>query len=96
MILTAEQIKALEPYEQYFTTAILSKYARYPGSHGVHLIHQIYTAATKRAIRLNSSCSTCIFRLLVDCGTLYFKDKEELEKSREVKTDKHKRGRKRN
>ena len=85
MTLTAEQIKALEPYEQHFTTAIRSKYARYPGSHGIHLIHQIYTTATKRAIRLNTSCSTCIFRLLVDCGTLYFKDKEELEKSQEVK-----------
>lgn len=85
MILTAEQIKALEPYEQHFKTAIKSRYARYPGSQGVHLIHQIYTSATKRAMRLNTSCSTCIFRLLVDCGTLYFKDKEELEKSQEVK-----------
>ena len=83
MILTAEQIKALEPYEQHFNTAIKSKYARYPGVHGVHLIHKIYTTATKRAMHLNSSCSSCIFRLLVDCGTLYFKDKEELEKSLE-------------
>ena len=85
MILSAEQIKALEPYEQHFITAIRSKYARYPGAHGVHLIHQIYTEATKKGIRLNSSCSSCIFRLLVECGTLYFKDKEELEKSKEVK-----------
>ena len=83
MTLTAEQIKALEPYEQYFITAIKSKYARYPGAHGVHLIHHIYTEATKKGIRLNSSCSSCIFRLLVECGTIYFKDKEELEKSRE-------------
>ena len=85
MVFSAEQIKALEAYEQYFKTAINSRYARYPGSHGVHLIHQIYTDATKRAIRLNTSCSSCIFRLLVDCGTLYFMDKEELEKAQEVK-----------
>lgn len=83
MTFTAEQLKALEPYEQHFTTAIRSKYARYPGAHGVHLIHKIYTTATKRAMYLNSSCSSCIFRLLVDCGTLYFKDKEEIEKSQE-------------
>ena len=85
MILNAEQLKTLEPYEKYFTTAIQSKYARYPGEHAVRLIHSIYTSATKQSIRLNTSCSSCIFRLLVECGTIYFKDKEELEKSQEVK-----------
>lgn len=88
MRLTENQIKALEPYEQHFTTAIRSKYARYPGINGVKLIHQIYSDATKSAMQLNASCSSCIFRLLVDCGTLYFKDKEELEKSKVVKPKK--------
>ena len=85
MTFTTEQFKALEPYEQHFSTAIRSRYARYPGSNGVHLIHQIYTDATKQSIRLNASCSSCIFRLLVDCGTIYFKDKQELEQMKEVK-----------
>jgi hypothetical protein len=77
MIFSEEQFKALEPFEQHFETAIKSRYAKYPGSNAVHNIHQIYTEATKKAIRLNVSCSTCIFRLLVDCGELYFKDKQE-------------------
>ena len=90
MRLTENQIKALEPYEQHFTTAIRSKYARYPGINGVKLIHQIYSDATKSAMQLNASCSSCIFRLLTEVGTLYFKDKEELEKQ----TEKPKRTRK--
>lgn len=77
MIFSEEQFKALEPFEQHFETAIVSRYAKYPGSNAVHKIHQIYTEVSKNPTRLNASCSTCIFRLLVDCGELYFKDKEE-------------------
>ena len=85
MIFNAEQLKALEPYEKHFETAIRSRYARYPGVNGVRIIHGIYATAVKTAPALHASCSSCIFRLLTDVGTLYFKDKEELEKSQEVK-----------
>jgi hypothetical protein len=85
MTFTAEQLKALEPYEQHFNTAIRSRYARYPGQNGVRFIHQIYSSVVKNATRLNASCSSCIFRLLTEAGTLYFKDKEELERQTEVK-----------
>jgi hypothetical protein len=78
MTFTAEQLKALEPYEQHFTTAIRSKYARYPGLNGVQLIHSIYSSVVKNTPRLNASCSSCIFRLLTECGQMYFKDKEEM------------------
>jgi hypothetical protein len=78
MTFTAEQLKALEPYEQHFTTAIRSKYARYPGVNGVRIIHGIYATAVKTAPALHASCSSCIFRLLTDVGTLYFKDNEEM------------------
>ena len=83
MILTAEQLKMLEPYESHFRTAIDSRYARYPGASAVHTIHQIYSEATGTRTPLHASCSNCIFRLLVDCGTLYFKDKKELEQIQE-------------
>lgn len=85
MVFTKEQMELLSPYEQHFTTAIRSKYARYPGVNGVRIIHGIYATAVKTAPALHASCSSCIFRLLTDVGTLYFKDKEELEKSQEVK-----------
>lgn len=88
MTFTTEQIKALEPYEKHFMTAIRSRYARYPGVNGVRIIHGIYAAAVKGVRSVNTSCSSCIFRLLTDVGTLYFKDKEEIEKQNEVKPKK--------
>lgn len=83
MTLTAEQLKALEPYEQHFTTAIRSKYARYPGVNGVRIIHGIYSEVVKGVPPINTSCSSCIFRLLTEVGTLYFKDKEDQEKQKQ-------------
>lgn len=85
MVFTKEQIERLSAYEQYFTTAIRSRYARYPGTPALMTIHKILTEATGRTSILHTSCSSCVFRLLVDCGTLYFKDKEELERSQEAK-----------
>lgn len=88
MTFTKEQLKVLEPYEKHFTTALRSKYARYPGVNGVRIIFGTYAAAVKGVPKVNESCSSCIFRLLSEVGTLYFKDKEELEKQSEVKPKK--------
>lgn len=85
MTFTIDQLKSLEPYEKHFTTAIRSRYARYPGVNGVRIIHGIYSQAVKGVPSINASCSSCIFRLLTEVGTLYFKDKEELEKQTEQK-----------
>lgn len=79
MTLTKEQLKALEPYETNFMTAIRSKYARHPGQHGVKTIHEVYSSVVRNAPKLNTSCSSCVLSLLVDCGRIYFKDKAEME-----------------
>lgn len=80
MNFTKEQLKTLEQYEQHFTTAIRSRYARYPGQHAMQTIHEIYSSVVGNAApRLNTSCSSCVFRLLVECGTMYFNDKAEAE-----------------
>lgn len=89
MILTAEQLKMLEPYESHFRTAIDSRYARYPGANGITIIHSVYSQVAKSVPPLNTSCSSCIFRLLTEVGAIYFKDKEEMQKA-----DKPKRKRK--
>ena len=77
--MTNEQFKALEPYEEYFRTAITASYARYPGLIGVQTIHGVYCDITGTRTQLNKSCSSCIFRLLVDCGTLYYEEKKKRE-----------------
>lgn len=85
-MMTAEQVKALEPYENNFLTAMRSRYARYPGEVGIKTIHRIYCEVSKTNPRLNTGCSSCIFRLLVDCGKLYFEAKQELEKEQTMQT----------
>jgi hypothetical protein len=89
MILTAEQIKELSQYESHFKTAIESRYAKYPGAIGITTIHSVYSQVAKNVPPLNTSCSSCIFRLLTEVGAIYFKDKEEMQK-----TDKPKRKKK--
>lgn len=103
MKLTEEQYLSLIRYEEFFRTAIKSKYSRFPGSSALHLIHEIYVNVTGIKQRLNASCSTCILRLLTDMGNIYFKEKEEresrvnviqnefpVEEKVEVKTEKRK------
>lgn len=80
MRLTQEQIKELEPFEHHFTTAIRSRYARYPGQMALQKIHAIYSSVVPTAPKLNTSCSQCVFRLILDTATIYFADKEEMEK----------------
>lgn len=77
-MMTAEQVKALEPFENFFLTAMRSGYARYPGEVGIKTIHKVYCEVSKTNPRLNTGCSSCIFRLLVDCGKLYFEAKQGL------------------
>ena len=108
MRLTDEQFQTLSKYEEQFRTAVKSRWARFPGTSAMHVIHNIKTQVTGHASRLNTSCSSCILRLLTEMGNIYFADKAEREQKRvqvseeqmpvlekvEVKTDKPKRGRK--
>lgn len=109
MRLTDEQFQTLSKYEEQFRTAVKSRWARFPGTSAIHVIHNIKTQVTGHASRLNTSCSTCVLRLLTEMGNIYFADKTEREELRrvkvlneqvekkekvEVKTDKPKRGRK--
>ena len=109
MRLTDEQFQTLSKCEEQFRTAVKSRWARFPGTSAMHVIHNIKTQVTGHASRLNTSCSTCVLRLLTEMGNIYFADKAEREELRrvkvlneqvekkekvEVKTDKPKRGRK--
>lgn len=78
--MTNEQYEALAPYEPYFKTAIYSQYAKYCGLSGTQTIHRVYCEITGIKTQLNASCSSCIFRLLVDCGRLFFAEKEKRAK----------------
>lgn len=109
MRLTDEQFQTLSKYEDQFRTAVKSRWARFPGTSAMYVIHNIKTQVTGHASRLNTSCSTCVLRLLTEMGNIYFADKAEREQQKRVvvtaeelefrekvsvMTDKPKRGRK--
>lgn len=107
MKLTDEQFELLKKYEAQFRTAVNAKWANNPGTAALNQIHNVMVQLTGRNVRLNTSCSTCVLRLLTDMGTIYFADKAKREsrvttiqetaetKTKvEIKTDKPKRGRK--
>ena len=108
MRLTDEQYEILSAYETQLRTAVRSRWARFPGTSAMVKIHKIHNEVFKRKTVLNSSCSSCVLRLLTEMGNIYFADKAEREQKRvrvsdeqipvqekvDVKTDKPKRGRK--
>lgn len=109
MRLTDEQFQTLSQYETQLRTAVRSRWARFPGTSAMVKIHKIHNEVFKRKTVLNSSCSSCVLRLLTEMGNIYFADKAERDQQRtvsvmekqmpvlekvEVKTDRPKRGRK--
>lgn len=84
MRMTDEQFQILSNYEIQFRTAVKAKWARFPGTVALHQIHKIQREVTGRATSLNTSCSTCVLRLLTEMGNIYFAEKAEREQQRTV------------
>ena len=77
MELSKEQLDALAPYESYMLTAVKSNWSRYPGRDALQEMHRILEEVTGRKRPLNVNCQSCVLNLLRDCGTIYFKAKED-------------------
>ena len=84
MRLTDEQFQILKQYETQFRTAVKARWARIPGTAALHEIHRIQFEVTKKKTALNTSCSTCVLRLLTEMGHIYFADKAEREETNRV------------
>ena len=78
MQLTDEQFATLAPYEAHFTTALRSSYPRSPGRAALKTIHTILREIEPTTPALNTTCGTCILRVLKKAGRLYFDRKEAI------------------
>ena len=76
MQLADEQFATLAPYEAHFTTALRSSYPRSPGRLALKTIHAVLRDVEPTTPALNTTCGTCILRVLKKAGTLYFEKKE--------------------
>ena len=83
--LNKEQLAVLEKYERFFNQAVGARYCSYPGQAGVTEMLSIWNEVTKENRTIRQDCSTCIFHLVVDLGTLYLAQKAEMQKEAEKK-----------
>lgn len=86
--LNAIQLRKLESYERFFDTAIRSGYSSYPGQEAIDRLLEVWKELTGKDYAFRPGCSTCIFNLVRDMGTLYraqrpigWKEKKEAEKA---------------
>jgi hypothetical protein len=77
MRLTNEQFEQMSKYETQFRTAINSKWARIPSTAALYQMHHLLSDITGRKTHLNTSCSSCVLRLLTEMGQIYFADKTQ-------------------
>lgn len=77
-MLNDQQFDRLAPYEPYFKTALNSSYPRSPGRRALTEIHAVLRELDPLQPALNSTCGTCILRILKKAGRLYF-DRKELD-----------------
>lgn len=69
--LNAIQLRKLESYERFFDTAIRSGYSSYPGQEAIDRLLEVWKELTGKDYAFRPGCSTCIFNLVRDMGTLY-------------------------
>lgn len=81
-MLNDSQFERLAAYEKYMKTAIDSSYPRSPGPRGLREIHAVLREVDPQTPTLNTTCGTCILRLLKKAGRLYFDRKAADEKER--------------
>lgn len=86
--LNAIQLRKLETYERFFDTAIRSGYSSYPGQEAIDRMLEVWKELTGKDYAFRAGCSTCIFNLVHDMGTLYraqrpigWKEKNKAEKA---------------
>ena len=75
-MLNDNQLARLTAYEQYFATALRSNYPRSPGPRALREIHAVLREVDPTTPVLNTTCGTCILRVLKKAGRLYFDRKE--------------------
>ena len=79
--LNKEQLHSLEKYERFFNQAVGARYCSYPGQAGVDEMLGIWNEVTGEGRKIRPGCSTCIFHLVMDLGTIYLAQKAEADKA---------------
>ncbi len=75
-----EQIKALEPYEEYFESATIANYVRNIPGEKITTIKEIWETASGEKVREKLTCGACLLNFMKRVGQNYYKDKKTIQK----------------
>ena len=75
-MLNDTQFDKLAPYEAYFASALRNSYPRSPGPRALREIHAVLRELDPLTPALNTTCGTCILRVLTKAGKYYFEAKD--------------------
>jgi hypothetical protein len=83
--LTPEQMQELAPYERNFTQATKAAYCSYPGQAGIDKMLDIWQSLTGSRYPYQPGCANCLLNLVRDMGTIYFAQKDAMQKEEAIK-----------
>ena len=75
-----EQIKALEPYEEYFESATIANYVRNIPGEKITTIKEIWEKASGEQVREKLTCGACLLNFMKRVGQNYYNDKKTIQK----------------
>lgn len=75
-----EQIKALQPYEEYFESATIANYVRNIPSDKIQIIKDTWEKASGEKVKEKLTCGACLLNFMKRVGQNYYKDKKEMNK----------------
>lgn len=75
-----EQIKALQPYEEYFESATVANYVRNIPGDKITAIKTIWEEASGEKVKEKLTCGACLLTFMKRVGQNYYKDKGIINK----------------
>ncbi len=75
-----EQIKALEPYEEYFESATIANYVRNIPADKMQAIKEIWEKASGEKVKEKLTCGACLLNFMKRVGQNYYNDKKTINK----------------
>lgn len=81
VMISDEDMKILDEYQQTFKTAVESSYARHFGSREYSALNEVFKRITGHYYKVNYGCSRCAIGFIKAIANLYFAEKDRREKA---------------
>lgn len=76
---STEQMAVLEPYRNWFNTAVNAQYVRGISERNLDLIADVWKEATGERVLRHWNCGDCVVRFLAKVGRLFYESEKAAE-----------------